>query len=156
MKTYSRIRQVSETPHKRNPEAGFWIWSRPRIELAEIRFSRWNIVRLDVRDMMIEFVVVFGVFLERLEGDTFRTIKASFHNDEKSAHEEKSREAGQDIVEQTPRARIEHVSRRDRGETSETKRGRIIPDLCASFMEEETIIHNLKIRIKYGGNRDLP
>lgn len=147
---YSRIREISETSHKGNPEAGLVVRSRPWIELVKIRFSRWHIVRLDMSDMMIKFLVVLGVFLECLEWDALRTIEAGFHNDEKSAEEEKSCEAGQDVIEETPGARVEHVSCRDRSEASQTQRGSIITDLCTTFVEEEAIVHNLEVRINSG------
>jgi len=54
--------------------------------------------------MMVKFMVILGIFGERLQWNIFRTIEAGFHNDEKSTEEEKSRETRQDVIKETPRA----------------------------------------------------
>ena len=99
---------------------------------------------MNVSNMMVKFVVVFCVFLEGFEGNTFRSIESGFNNDEKPAKEEASSETGQDVVEKTPSPRVKHEACGHRSNASYAKRSSIISDLGTALVEEEAIVHNLE------------
>jgi hypothetical protein len=102
--------------------------------------------------MMVKFVVVFCVFLEGFEGNTFRSIESGFNNDEKPAKEEGSCKTGQDVVEKTPSPRVKHVACGNRSNASDAKRGGIISDLGTALVKEEAIVHNLESEVRWKGN----
>jgi len=98
--------------------------------------------------MMVKFVVVFCVFFEGFEGNTFRSIESGFNDNEKPTKEEASCKTGQDVVEKTPSSRVKHVACGHRSNASDAKRGSIISDLGTALVEEEAIVHNLELELR--------
>lgn len=94
--------------------------------------------------MMVKFAVVFCVFLDGFEGNTFRSIESGFNNNEKPAKEEAACKTGQDVVEKTPSPRVKHKACGHRSNASDAKRSSIISDLGTTLVKEEAIVHNLE------------